>query len=72
MEHRDEKWRSGGCDKRSLTSGVQTGGPLGAVKLPLLDLEVGAGPLQAGVPSQLGEELQHGALDRGGRRCTRG
>lgn len=45
-----------------VTSGVQTGGSLAAVQLPLLDLEVGTGPLQAGVAPQLGEELLHGPL----------
>lgn len=48
------------------TSGVQAGCPLGALQLPLLDPEVGTGPVQAGVPAQAGEELQHRAL-RGGR-----
>lgn len=47
------------------TSGVQAGRPLGALQLPLLDPEVGAGPVQAGVATQAGEELQDGALGRG-------
>lgn len=43
-----------------LTSRVQTGCPLAGLQLPLLDLEVGAGPVQAGMAAQAGEELQNG------------
>lgn len=53
--------------RRAPTPGVQAGRSLVALKLPLLDAEVGAGALQAGVAAQAGEELQHGALG-GGRR----
>lgn len=45
-----------------VTSGVQTGGSLAAVQLPLLDLEVRTGPFQACVAPQFGEELLHGPL----------
>lgn len=46
----------------SVTSGVQTGGSLAAVQLPLLDFEVRTGPFQAGVAPQFCEELLHGPL----------
>lgn len=46
----------------SVTSGVQTGGSLAAVKLPLLDFEVRTRPFQACVASQFCEKLLHGAL----------
>lgn len=44
------------------TSGVQTRGPLTAVQLPFLDLEVGTGPLQTSMAPQFSEELQHRPL----------
>lgn len=46
----------------SVTSGVQTGGSLAAVQLPLLDFEVRTGPFQACVAPQFCEELLHGPL----------
>lgn len=46
----------------SVTSGVQAGGSLAAVQLPLLDFEVRTGPFQARMAPQLCEELLHGAL----------
>lgn len=46
----------------SVTSGVQAGGSLAAVQLPLLDFKVRAGAFQACVAPQFSEELLHGAL----------
>lgn len=45
-----------------LTSGVQAGGSLAAVKLPSLDLKVRTGSFQTGMPPQLGEEMQYWTL----------
>lgn len=47
-----------------LTPCVQAGGPLAGLQLPLLDPEVGAGTVQAGVAPQPREELQDGPRTR--------
>lgn len=43
----------------NLTSGVQAGGSLAAVKLPSLDLKVRTGSFQTGMSPQLGKKMQY-------------
>lgn len=54
-----------------LTSCVQTGCPLAGLQFPFLDLEIGAGPVQASMAPQAGEELQDGACPRAWARLPR-
>lgn len=59
-----------------LTSRVQTGRSLAGLQLPFLDLEVGAGSIQAGMAAQPSEELQNSSRSRGAcahlpRHCLR-